>query len=182
MSTSNTVTKNDLKKVLQGIAINKAYPVGHKNLLWTNSSPNAEFAAQTILNNGELNGYDEVEIWASFLGLDSQVYPTRVLLGTSSSLAFQNLNAETSTNASTFINGVARDVSFSANGITFGNGQMTYNGEAYANWPSRAIPYKVYGIKSADANMSLESLGIHASTREPTSADGDDGDIWLVYE
>lgn len=183
MSTSNTITKNDLANILGQLGGNLPNcPVDHKNLLWTNASPDAEFAAQTILNNGELTGYDEVEIWASFLGLNSPVYPTRVLLGTSSTLAFQNLNTATATNASTFINGVARDVSFSASGITFGNGQMTYNGGAYANWASRAIPYKVYGIKYANTNMTLDQLGIHTSAVDPTSADGNDGDIWLVYE
>lgn len=37
-------------------------------------------------------------------------------------------------------------------------------------------------ITISASGMTLEQLGIHASTREPTSADGDDGDIWLVYE
>ena len=30
-------------------------------------------------------------------------------------------------------------------------------------------------------NIVLSDLGVHISTSEPTSADGNDGDIWLVY-
>ncbi len=29
--------------------------------------------------------------------------------------------------------------------------------------------------------ITLSDLGVHISTSEPTSADGNDGDIWLVY-
>lgn len=31
------------------------------------------------------------------------------------------------------------------------------------------------------ATISLEGLGVHISTSAPTSADGDDGDIWIMY-
>ena len=30
--------------------------------------------------------------------------------------------------------------------------------------------------------ITLSSLGIHISTSAPTSADGNDGDIWLKYD
>lgn len=30
-------------------------------------------------------------------------------------------------------------------------------------------------------DIALSDLGVHISTSEPTSADGNDGDIWLVY-
>lgn len=31
------------------------------------------------------------------------------------------------------------------------------------------------------ATISLQNLGVHISTSAPTSADGDDGDIWVMY-
>lgn len=142
--------KLDLKELLAKITGQTEF----KTLLWTNPNIDTDFAPQTILNSGQLNDYDEVEIWASFLGSNSPMYPTKVIVGTSSTLAFQNLNTATASNASTFINGVARDVSVSTNGITFGNGQMTYAGGAYANWQSRAIPYKVYGIRYVGGGSS----------------------------
>lgn len=37
-------------------------------------------------------------------------------------------------------------------------------------------------IKTSIAAITLASLGIHISTSEPTSADGNDGDIWLKYD
>ena len=139
--------KDKFKETLSSV-LSYLLKVERRTLLWTNSNPDANFAPQTILNNGQLDGFDAVEIWSSFLGLNSPIYPTKVLMGTSGSLAFQNLETTTATNASTFINGVARTVTVNASGITFGNGQMTYNGGAYVNWQSRAIPYKIYGIKS----------------------------------
>lgn len=30
-------------------------------------------------------------------------------------------------------------------------------------------------------NIVLSDLGVHISTSQPTSSDGNDGDIWLVY-
>lgn len=30
-------------------------------------------------------------------------------------------------------------------------------------------------------NIVLSDLGVHISTSQPTSADGNNGDIWLVY-
>lgn len=140
---SETITKNDLIAILNEVL--PPTPSEYKKLLWTNSSPSAAFAAQTIGLN--LSEYDEVEIVATFLGNIVNTYSVRCPVGAGSNLAYQLLNTETATNASTFINGVARDFSVNTSGITFGNGQMTYNGNAYTNWSDRAIPYKIYGIK-----------------------------------
>lgn len=37
-------------------------------------------------------------------------------------------------------------------------------------------------LTASIAAITLSSLGVHISTVPPTSADGNDGDIWLVYE
>jgi hypothetical protein len=63
MSTSNTITKTDLKNILNNLSLKQAsIPVGHKNLLWTNPDTTAAFAAQTI--SLDLSDYNEVEIVA----------------------------------------------------------------------------------------------------------------------
>jgi hypothetical protein len=32
-----------------------------------------------------------------------------------------------------------------------------------------------------DVNLTPAKVGIHTSTSAPTSADGNDGDVWFVY-
>ena len=140
---SEAITQNDLREILSRTV--GSIPSEYKKLLWTNPNPSADFAPQTKLF--DLSEYDEVEIVATFLGDTNASYSTRCAVGAGSNLAYQILNTATATNASTFINGVAREFTVSTSGITFGNGQMTYNGGAYTNWQSRAIPYKIYGIK-----------------------------------
>ena len=140
---SEAITQNDLREILSRTV--GSIPSEYKKLLWTNPNPTSDFGAQTLTL--DLSGYDEVEIVATFLGDTRASYSTRCAVGAGSNLAYQILNTATATNASTFINGVAREFTVSTSGITFGNGQMTYNGGAYTNWQSRAIPYKIYGIK-----------------------------------
>ena len=35
--------------------------------------------------------------------------------------------------------------------------------------------------RRGNVNLTLANVGIHISTSAPTSSDGNDGDIWLVY-
>lgn len=35
---------------------------------------------------------------------------------------------------------------------------------------------------SANVSWSLAEIGVHVSTSEPTASDGQNGDIWIVYE
>lgn len=34
---------------------------------------------------------------------------------------------------------------------------------------------------SGNVSWSMDEIGIHLSTKEPTSSDGKNGDIWIVY-
>lgn len=174
MSTSNTITKNDLISILNSIyAKSQSCPVGHKNLLWTNPSPTSAFAAQTV--SLDLSGYDEVEIQFKHF-TDSNVYAF--------AKCFKNDGYGMACVPSDSNSGIMRRrFNMTSTGVVFATGQgVAYDGVYYADQPSAAIPWKIYGIKYSTANMSLESLGIHISTAEPTSADGDDGDIWIKYE
>lgn len=35
--------------------------------------------------------------------------------------------------------------------------------------------------RQGNVNLTLANIGVHISTSAPTSSDGNDGDIWLVY-
>lgn len=140
---SEAITQNDLREILSRTV--GSIPSEYKKLLWTNPSPTANFAPQTIAL--DLSGYDDIEVVANpFADLQYQ-YSVICPVGAGGNLEYQILNTATATNASTFINGVSRTFRVSTSGITFDNGQMTYNGGAYTNWQGRAIPYKIYGIK-----------------------------------
>ena len=172
MSTSNTLTKNDLKKVLEKIStgaggaidaddmtqaeidnfledINaQGGPSEYKKLLWTNPSPASDFGAQTLTL--DLSGYDEVEVYAGFINSSDTTNTCgyfRAKVGGTGLIQLVNLDTANTSNASTFINIVSRQFQVSTTGITFTSGQMTYAGGAYANWSGRAVPFQIYGIK-----------------------------------
>ena len=44
------------------------------------------------------------------------------------------------------------------------------------------IAQAIDSVKTSIAAITLSSLGIHISTSAPTNNDGNDGDIWLVYD
>jgi hypothetical protein len=69
---------------------------------------------------------------------------------------YMHLNANTATNASTMIGGVSREITITSNSIVFGEGQMVYNGTAYTNWESRAIPLKIWGVTNATATYETQ--------------------------
>lgn len=180
MSTSNTITKADLLNVLNNLPLNQSIPVGHKNLLWTNESPTTAFAAQTI--SLDLSGYDEVEIYTiQHISRSSYLIPpSRTEIGMSGDLfAITGATGDTSG----YCAWTKRTYTTSTSGVTFTLDAVSLDGTAWlAGGGAHLIPYKIYGIKYSSANMSLESLGIHISTVDPTSADGNDGDIWIKYE
>lgn len=50
--------------------------------------------------------------------------------------------------------------------------------------PSQLTDVQVKGhsvVSGGVATVSLTNLGVHISTSAPTSADGDNGDLWFVY-
>lgn len=122
-----------------------------KTLLWTNPNPSQGFSPQTVLNNGELSGYDAIEVYATFL--EGNAPSTiggycKANVGGAGIIQFVNLSTDNTSNASTFLNNVARTFTVSeSGGVTFANGQMTYIGGAYPNWANRAVPQKIYGIR-----------------------------------
>lgn len=140
---SETITRNDLTAILNEVLPVK--PSEYRTLLWTNSSNT--YSTGTILNNGELVGYDEVEILAAGFSTSNYVY-SRCPIGDDGLIQCWTTSSDNTTNASTFMNSASRHYTTSASGgITFDNGQMTYSGNAYQNWTNRAVPLKVYGIK-----------------------------------
>lgn len=129
--------------------VNLGVPMGTTkiNLLWTNSAP-TNFSAQTI--SLDLSQYDMVKIVCSPWGSNNEWYTTDIFVGTDSRLMFLKIldtqyNDQTGT--AQVINGTDRAVSVSTTGVTFGTGQMIYDGRFYKNWDSRAIPVKIYGVK-----------------------------------
>ena len=115
-----------------------------KWLLWTNSSPASEFAAQTV--SVDLSRYNFVEIESSPFAGDDRVIQ-KFPVGKNGHLFFMYLNADTATDAAHMLNGVSRSVSVTTSGVTFGNGMMVYSGGSYTNWAIRAIPTRIWGIK-----------------------------------
>lgn len=115
-------------------------------LLWTNSNPTVSFPAQTIPL--DLSSYDAVKIVALFVENTISSFVTELPVGSEDrAISYFYLNTTNTTNASTFLNGCSRTASVRTTGITFGNGQMIYVGNAYVDWNNRAIPWKIYGIK-----------------------------------
>ena len=140
---SEAITQNDLREILSRTV--GSVPSEFRKLLWTN--PSNTFNTGAILNHGELEGYDEVEILAAGFQTSNYVY-SRCPIGQDGLIQCWTTSPDYPSNASTFMNSASRHYTTSVSGgITFGNGQMTYGGSAYQNWNSRAVPLKVYGIK-----------------------------------
>lgn len=140
---SEAITRNDLMNILNEVL--PPTPSEYRKLLWTNSG--TTYSTGTILNNGELDGFDEVEILSAGFQTSNYVY-SRCPIGRDGLIQCWTTSPDNASNASTFMNSASRHYTTSVSGgITFGNGQMTYSGGAYQNWNSRAVPLKVYGIK-----------------------------------
>lgn len=107
-------------------------------VLWTNTSGN--FAAQTVSVN--LSGYDYILI-TGFVSWDST---SPMLYGI----------VRNTTNQSAYLStfGIdywmhARQFFIRSNGVEFTSGYMrdSSNGNVYANWDGRSVPYQIIGIK-----------------------------------
>lgn len=121
--------------------------VGSRTLLWTNSTPNT-LAAGTV--NIDMSGYDDVEIECTRTGSTDQVYFTKSAIGTSSVAVVVDLTTirlETGNSNLNAITLMTRTADVYSSGIVFSSGQMIYNGALYTNWDSRAVPYRVWGVK-----------------------------------
>lgn len=126
-----------------------------RHLLWENPAPTAEFAAQTLSNLGDLSDYLYIDVeFAPFA--DTARCINRFATGTNGVLFYMYLNTATNSSAATMINGVSRAIQVTSSSIVFGNGQMVYNGNAYVNWPSRAIPTRIWGVTNATATYETQ--------------------------
>ena len=135
--------------------------VERKTLLWTNENPFSQFAAQTLLTQGELEDYDIVEIESYIYITNSSNRQTTIPItvhmnetGCMQSGAFGGSN---------YASGVfwfaTRKVTPSSSGIEFDN---AYGGYPNNNWTMRndmCIPYRIYGIKIGSGTEDVEGRG-----------------------
>ena len=134
--------KDKFKETLSNI-FSYLLKVERRTLLWTN--PSNIYGAGTVAL--DLSDYDEVEILAAGFQTSNYVY-SRCPVGKDGLIQAFTTSPDNASNAYTFMNSASRHYTVNSTGITFNNGQMTYAGSAYQNWNSRAVPLKIYGIKS----------------------------------
>ena len=115
-----------------------------KWLAWENSSPAAGFAAQTV--NVDLSKYEYVDIEFSPYADDTRE-TVRCPVGKNCNLFFMFINTATATDVVHSLGSTSRAASVTTSGITFGNGQMLYDGAVYQDWTIRSIPTKIWAIR-----------------------------------
>lgn len=160
MSTSNTLTKNDLKKVLEKISIGsggvidaddmtqaeinnfledinaQGTPSEYRKLLWSNPSPTSEFSAQTI--SLDLSNYDDVDI----VIYGGQVYRYHIA-DSLSSTAFTRAQLS----GANYVELHGRRITISSTGIVFTDGYAPYGSTQGSVNNHAAKPYLIYGIR-----------------------------------
>ena len=134
--------KDKFKETLSNI-LSYLLKVERRTLLWSN--PSNIYGTGTVAL--DLSDYDEVEILAAGFQTSNYVY-SRCPIGKDGLIQVFTTSPDNASNAYTFMNTASRHYTVTQTGITFNNGQMTYAGSAYQNWNSRAVPLKIYGIKS----------------------------------
>lgn len=131
---SKVITENDLTNILNEVL--PATPSEYRKLLWTNPSPAAAFAAQTI--SLDLSEYDEVEIVCRPYATQATYFATRGIVNGDSVIYSQ-----TGYGNPVRIYGTQRAFTATSTGITFSGG-LDFAAAADNNY---CIPYKIYGIK-----------------------------------
>lgn len=129
--------KLDLKELLAKITGQTEF----KTLLWTN--PSASYSTGTV--SLDLSAYDLVEVVFSTDDSLTTEFNARCPVGKSGHGQWWTVRSDLSNYAA--INAVTRDFSTATTGVTFGGGQMIYNGGSYNNWAGRAVPRRIYGIR-----------------------------------
>lgn len=110
-----------------------------KKLLWTNPNPSASFVAQTILNNGELNGFDAVEIYfKGYYAHPSVDYSHKIKIGDGQS----ELGGITENEWISL-----RAAQATTSGVVFKTGRISKLTTGVTNDDGWAVPVKIYGIK-----------------------------------
>ena len=165
MTTSNTITKNDLKNIIEqvsaidgtdmtqaeieafveGLDVSKVTKtVEVKELLWTNPNPLATFAAQTI--SLDLSKYDliEIHVYCSVQSGRQKLVSQSIEIGVPG--AFIGVSVlGTATDTTTLIQ---RMYSSSTTGVTFAEGTYrAITANTLSNAADVYVPYTIYGIK-----------------------------------
>jgi hypothetical protein len=73
--------------------------------------------------------------------------------------------------------------------LVSGTNIKTINGQSVLGSGDLSVDGDVTGIKgnsesayrTGNVNLTLANLGVHISTSDPTSSDGNNGDIWIKY-
>lgn len=132
---SEAITRNDLSSILNAVIHGK--PSEFRKLLWENPSRTSSFAPQTISVN--LDGYDEVEVWAihniNADGSNISNIITRTKVGENATISL--------TRPDTFL---TQDRAFttSSSGVAFQNCVLGSSASVYNN---HSVPVYIYGIK-----------------------------------
>lgn len=113
-------------------------------LIWAMDS--GSFDPQTI--SLDLSPYRFVDIECAFTqNISEKRFTRRFPIGSPSQIEFTMFLYDTATEVLKAFNGCYRDITVTTTGITFGNGQMIYDGTVYKDWNNRCIPLKIYGVK-----------------------------------
>ena len=117
-------------------------------LLWTNSNPTT-LSAGTV--NVNMEGYDLIEIEATNTGdINRDVYFVRSRIGTDSeyvSCAISTFFLNLGLSGLNALGCMTRSAQVYLHGIVFSSGNQIYDGALYTNWDSRAVPYRIWGLK-----------------------------------
>ena len=132
---------NQLKSDLDSKANNNDVGI---DLLWEKDL--SSFEPQTI--SLDLSPYRFIDILCNFaVNLDGQCFIRRFPIGVIAQIEFTQFLYDTATDVTHALNGCYRNITITTTGITFGNGQMIYDGNVYKDWSTRCVPYKIYGVK-----------------------------------
>ena len=126
----------------------KKVSTAKRQLLWTNPNPSTLGATTVTVN---MDGYDLIEIECTETGNPPErTFYVKSPIGTD--------NTAVSTTLSTFffnrslsglgaLGVMSRVASVYLHGIVFTSGDMLYDSTYYKDWDSRAVPYRIWGLK-----------------------------------
>jgi hypothetical protein len=126
------------------ISVGKTVLSSNRVLLWTNSSPTAQFAPQTV--NLDLSKYNFVEIFfRSYTGWSYSIMPGLVYPIGEKCMVNGNFGSSAEESGSIF--GWERSFETKTTGIVFANAAGCPDNGAHAVRNDMAIPLKIYGVK-----------------------------------
>ena len=108
---SEAITRNDLTAILNEVL--PPTPSEYRTLLWTNPSPNANFAAQTV--SLDLSDYDDVEIEFKTYSTQATYLTSKGTIGNGKAIMY----GQTGSGSPVRIYGTQRSCTPTNNGIDF---------------------------------------------------------------